>query len=105
MTYAFVLSALADPTRRQIFETLRGSAHSVAEIAAQQVVSRPAVSQHLKVLESAGIVRAEAKGARRIYSIRREGLADLRTYVDSFWDEILIAFADEVENQMGDNDG
>lgn len=105
MTYEAALTALADPTRRHIFETLRASPRSVAEIAAHQPVSRPAVSQHLKVLEEAGMVRAQAKGTRRIYSIRREGLADLRAYVDSFWDDILTAFADEVENQMGKEDG
>ncbi len=103
MTYELTLSALADPTRRQIFEALRGNIRSVAELAADQPVSRPAVSQHLKVLEEAGLVQAQAKGTRRLYSIRREGLENLRKYIDSYWDDVLSAFAEEVKKQTGDN--
>jgi len=86
MTYEMALVALADPTRRRIFEGLRASPRTVSEIAARQPVSRPAVSQHLKVLQEAELVTVERRGTRRIYSIRREGLSALRDYLDGFWD-------------------
>ena len=75
----------------------------VRELADLQPVSRPAVSQHLKVLETAGLVSVEAKGKRRFYSIRREGLTDLRAYLDGFWSEVLGAFAAEVELRKSKN--
>ncbi len=96
MAYAEVFTALADPTRRQIFEALRGQPKTVGEMAAGQPVSRPAVSQHLKVLESAGLVSVEPQGNRRLYSINRDGLDDLRQYLDSFWSDALSAYATEV---------
>jgi DNA-binding transcriptional ArsR family regulator len=102
MTYEVVLNALADPTRRDILESLRASPRSVAELAEGRPVSRPAVSQHLKVLESAGLVSIEQKGVRRIYSVRPEGLAALRAYLDDFWGAALSAFADEVNRNHGD---
>lgn len=70
---------------------------TVGELAEQQPVSRPAVSQHLKVLEAAGLVNVEARGTRRYYSVRREGLEQLRAYVDSYWSDVLGAFAAEIE--------
>ena len=71
----------------------------VAEIARLQPVSRPAVSQHLKALEQAGLVTVEAQGTRRYYGVRREGLADLRKWIDGFWGDVLDSFAAEVNKQ------
>jgi|SRR5712671_2435743 len=97
MAYAQSLTALADPTRRAVFELLRGGPISVGEIAADLPVSRPAVSQHLKILKDAGLVRDEADGTRRVYEVDTRGLAELRDWLDSFWDEALQAFKTEVE--------
>lgn len=94
-----IIVALADTRRRAIFETLRDKPRTVAEIASGQPVSRPAVSQHLKVLQTAGLVQAEAQGTRRYYSIRREGLVELRHWVEGFWSDVLASFADEVARQ------
>ena len=102
MTYENVLSALADPTRRHLFETLAAGPRSVGALAAAAPVSRPAVSQHLKVLEGAGLVAAHAAGTSRVYRARSEGLAPLRAYLDRMWDEALSAFAAEVARQEGD---
>jgi DNA-binding transcriptional ArsR family regulator len=96
MSYIDVLTALADPTRRSILESLRAAPRTVGELAARQPVSRPAVSQHLKVLEVARLVRAEPRGNRRLYSVRRDGLDELRRYLDSFWCDVLNAFSAEV---------
>lgn len=100
MTYEQALIALADSRRRQIFESLRISGRSVAEIAADHPVSRPAVSQHLKVLEDAGLVGVRKEGTRRFYSVRREGLEPLRRYVESFWDDVLGAYAAHIEEKV-----
>ncbi len=100
MTYTEIFAALADPTRRSIFEALRTESKSVAVLAKDQPVSRPAVSQHLKVLSDAGLVTVESQGTRRLYSIRREGLEALRTYLDSFWTDALSAYAAEIQKQM-----
>jgi DNA-binding transcriptional ArsR family regulator len=97
MAYGSALAALADPTRRAVFERLRSGAASVGEIAADLPVSRPAVSQHLKVLKEAGLVRDEAQGARRVYELDADGLAELRAWLDSFWDHALAAYKAEVE--------
>jgi len=96
MTYVDSLVALADPTRRAIFEALRGRPRTVGELAANQPVSRPAVSQHLRVLESARLVRVDPRGTRRFYSIRREGLDALKQYLDGFWSDALTAYAAEI---------
>ena len=96
MTYGEVFTALADPTRRRIFESLREEPRSVGELARQQPVSRPAVSQHLRVLESAGLVTAERMGTRRVYSIDRGGLNALRDYLDTFWSDALTAYAQRI---------
>ena len=92
MTYGHVLFALADPTRRTILESLRGGPRSVGEVARGHSVSRPAVSQHLRVLESAGLVRAVTRGNRRIYSLRREGLDVLREYLNRLRSDVLDAY-------------
>lgn len=104
MTYQTALTALADPTRRAIFEALRDGPASVGEIAASQPVSRPAVSQHLKVLVAANLVSSEAQGARRLYGLHREGLAELRHWLDGFWDQTLAAFGAEVRRQLDATD-
>lgn len=91
------LAALADPTRRQVLETLRSGPMAVNDIAARLPVSRPAVSQHLKRLSDAGLVTSQAAGTRRIYTVDLEGLAPLRLYLESFWDDVLIAFRDFAE--------
>src|SRR4029453_15413563 len=85
MTYGDALTVLADPTRRQVFERLRAGPHAVNAIAAGLPLSRPAVSQHLKALKAAGLVQERSEGVRRIYSVRREGLADLRDWLHKFW--------------------
>ncbi len=95
MAYAAALAALADPTRREVFERLRGGGCSVAELAQGLPVSRPAVSQHLKVLKAAGLVTDRAEGTRRVYQIDPKGLGEVRRWLDQFWDEALAAFADE----------
>ena len=104
MTYERTLSALADPTRRRIFEGLRASPLTVGEIAARQPVSRPAVSQHLRVLEGAGLVAAEPRGTRRYYRLRREGLGELKAWLDGFWTDVLAAYAAHVEVRNGASD-
>ena len=97
MAYGSALAVLADPTRRKVFERLRSGSHPVNVLAAGLPVSRPAVSQHLKVLKDAGLVEERSEGVRRIYSLRREGLAELREWLDSFWDDALEAFRIEAE--------
>ncbi len=98
MSYGLALSALADPTRRAVFEHLRRGPDCVAALASRLPVSRPAVSQHLKVLKQAGLVIDRPDGARRVYSIEPEGLAELRGWLEQFWDDALDAFRNEVES-------
>ena len=100
MTYQNVFTALADPTRRHIFETLSDEPQSVGQLASGQTVSRPAVSQHLKVLETARLVSVHPNGNRRLYSINRSGLSELREYIDSFWTDALSAYAAEIEQRV-----
>jgi DNA-binding transcriptional ArsR family regulator len=97
MAYESVLIALADPTRRQVFEALRDGEKSVSAIADRLPVSRPAVSQHLKVLRDAGLVADRAEGTRRVYYIDPHGLGPLRAWLDQFWDHALDAFRAEAE--------
>ena len=92
-TNGVVLDALGDWTRRQIFDALKNGPQSVGELAARMPVSRPAVSQHLRVLKDAGLVLDRKEGTRRIYSVDPDGLAGIRAYFDSFWDEALERFA------------
>jgi len=86
------LTALADPTRRRIVDHIRVRPRAVGELAELLPVSQPAVSQHLRVLREAGLVRVEPDGTRRIHHLRREGLEPLRAWVESFWDGALEAF-------------
>ena len=99
MAYAEVLSALADPTRRHILEALRHHPMSVREIADRQPVSRPAVSQHLKTLESARLVSVEPQGNRRLYAVNREGLDEIRWYLDWFWSDVLSAYSARIKQE------
>jgi len=95
------LTALSDPTRRLVFERLAGGPMSVGLLAHGLPVSRPAVSQHLKVLKEAGLVSDESQGTRRIYRIDPAGLGAVRRWLDQFWDQALMAFQAEVAR---DND-
>jgi DNA-binding transcriptional ArsR family regulator len=92
MTYEMTLQALADPTRREVFEALRDGPMAVGEIARGMAVSRPAVSQHLRILKAAGLVTERPEGTRRIYQVQTEGLASLREYLDGFWSDVLRAY-------------
>jgi DNA-binding transcriptional ArsR family regulator len=91
------LTALGDPTRRAIFERLADRPRAVGELAREFPVSRPAVSQHLKVLKDAGLVIDRAAGNRRIYQLDPDGVGALRTYLDQFWNRALAAFQAAVE--------
>lgn len=91
------IQALADPTRRAVFEALRDGPRPVGEIAGGLPVSRPAVSQHLRVLKGAGLVHDEKQGARRLYRIDPDGLGALRAYLDGFWDTALESFKELAE--------
>jgi DNA-binding transcriptional ArsR family regulator len=97
MAYESALQCLSDPTRRRVFERLRGGPQSVGALARGLPVSRPAVSQHLKALKDARLVAARPEGARRVYYIDPDGLGELRRWLDEFWDDALQAFKDEVE--------
>ena len=94
-----VLAAIADPTRRRILELLRAEPRPVGELANELPVSRPAVSQHLKVLTDTRLVEAEARGTRRIYRVRPEGLEPLRAYLDTFWGDALRSFQSHVRRR------
>ena len=102
LTSEDLIAAIADPTRRKVLEALRDGPRSVGEIAQGLPVSRPAVSQHLKVLSDAGLVQASAQGTRRIYRVDAAGLAPLRQWLDSFWGDVLTRFANEAENRTPD---
>ena len=95
-------AALADPTRRRVLERLADGPCAVGEIARTLPVSRPAVSQHLKVLKEAGLVSDRQDGARRIYAIDPNGLGAMRAWLDQFWDGALAAFKAEAERAAND---
>ena len=101
MTYGNALIALADPTRRAVFDRLRRGPRNVADIAAGLPVSRPAVSQHLRALKDARLVRFERQGTQNLYAVDPAGLAALRAYLDSFWDDVLAQFALAAEEMEG----
>ncbi len=103
MPYEPALLALADPTRRRVFEALRRGPLSVGRIAARMPVSRPAVSQHLGVLKKAGLVGDRAQGTRRIYYIDPKGLAAIRIWLDQFWHDALLSFQAELEQKDQDS--
>jgi DNA-binding transcriptional ArsR family regulator len=93
------LTALADPTRRAIFERLADRPHAVGELASRLPITRPAVSQHLKVLKDAGLVTDSRAGTRRIYQLDPEGVGALREYLDEFWNRSLAAFKAAAERK------
>jgi DNA-binding transcriptional ArsR family regulator len=93
------MDALGDPTRRAIFERLRRGPQAVGELARGLPISRPAVSQHLKVLKDARLVTDRAEGTRRIYRVDPDGLAEVRTWLEAMWDEALADFKAEAEAQ------
>jgi len=99
MAYQNSMNALGDHTRRAIFEQLRKGPRAVGEIADELPVSRPAVSQHLRVLKEAGLVTERRNGTRRIYRVDPDGLAGLRDYFDEFWNEALAAFKGAAEDE------
>jgi DNA-binding transcriptional ArsR family regulator len=96
-----VFMALSDPTRRRVFERLQSGGLSVGEIARGLPVSRPAVSQHLRVLKTAGLVSDQAEGTRRVYHIDPKGLAAIRAWLDQFWDVAMQAYAQAVARSEG----
>jgi DNA-binding transcriptional ArsR family regulator len=98
-TYLDPFDALGDPTRRAVFELLRKGPQPVVAIAAQVTVSRPAVSQHLRVLKDAGLVTDTAVGNKRLYAVSSKGLESARSYLESFWDGVLTEFRQAVEAQ------
>ncbi len=99
MTYETAIAALADPTRRTIIDRLRGGALPVGAIADGMPISRPAVSQHLRVLSDAGLLSVTPSGNRRLYAIAPEGVDELRSYLDTLWDDALAAFKRAAEDQ------
>src|SRR5918994_4069001 len=104
MTYGYVIAALADPTGRAVFESLRDGPKPVVEIARRLPVSRPAVSQHLRVLREAGLVRERHEGTRHFYSVDGDGLTEVRKYFEEFWQEALDAFKAAAESETANED-
>ena len=100
MSYANALQALADPTRRTILHRLRKGPRPLGELAEGLDVSRPAVSQHVKVLVEARLLRVRQEGRNRIYSLDTRGLEEVRAYVESFWDDVLEAFKQAAERKQ-----
>lgn len=98
MTY-LMMTALADPMRQEILEKLRAGPRPVGEIAAGMPISRPAVSQHLKVLKDSGLVAGTRAGTRHYFAIAPEGIGELRAYLDGLWSDALAAFARHVEGK------
>ncbi|HEV3471715.1 MAG TPA: metalloregulator ArsR/SmtB family transcription factor [Actinomycetota bacterium] len=105
MTYETALDALGDGTRRAVLAILKDGPRSVADIAATLPVSRPAVSQHLKVLQGAGLVSHERAGTRRLYRVELDALGELRAFFDRFWDEALANFKELAEREKDDDRG
>jgi DNA-binding transcriptional ArsR family regulator len=99
MSYAVALEALGDATRREIMEQLRRGPLPAGQIASALPVSRPAVSQHLRVLKEAGLVTERRDGTRRIYGVEPKAIADLRAYFDSFWEQALAGFKAAAERE------
>jgi len=104
MTNMNPIDALGDPTRRKLFEKLRTGPCSVNELVSIVPVSQSAVSQHLKVLKEAQLVRVEKQGKQRIYKLNPVGLMELRTYVESLWDDVLTAFGEEAAKLAESNE-
>jgi|SRR6476661_10337121 DNA-binding transcriptional ArsR family regulator len=103
MAYGDALTALADPTRRRVFERLKSGPKAVGAIARGMPVSRPAVSQHLKALKDAGLVADRPDGTRRVYYIDPHGLGGVRQWLDQFWNDALDALQAEVERAVSES--
>ena len=101
MAYEEALQALGDPTRSSVLEELRDGPQAVGAIAARLPVSRPAVSQHLRVLKEAGLVTERQHGTRRLYRVDPDGLAEVREYLEGFWEEALANFKAVAEQEEG----
>ena len=100
MAYENCFTALGDPTRKALFDRLRQGPQTVGALAAGLPVSRPAISQHLKVLKEAGLVSDQAEGTRRLYRIDGNGLSGLKDYLHAVWDEAVTAHRLEIERQL-----
>lgn len=100
-TYGTALTALADPSRRTVFEMLAGSESTVGVLADRLPISRPAVSQHLKILKEAHLVRVRPNGTRRVYSLDPDGLSAVRSYFEKFWNAALASYAAVVNESEG----
>ena len=104
MTNINPLDALGDPTRRRLFERVRQGPCSVTELISIVPISQPAVSQHLKVLREAQLVKVEKRGQQRIYHLNPIGLTELRRYTESLWEDVLRAFGEEAERMANTGD-
>ena len=100
MTNISPIDALGDPTRRRLFERIRQGPCSVTELISIVPISQPAVSQHLKILREARLVKVEKRGQQRIYQLNPVGLAELRAYTEGLWDDVLRAFGEEAERMV-----
>jgi DNA-binding transcriptional ArsR family regulator len=98
-TYELVLDALGDRTRRQIVQVLRSGPVAVGDLAALIPVSRPAISQHLRVLQGCGLVDYESVGTRHLYRLDPTGLQEVRVWLDGFWDDVLSQFAEAASSE------
>lgn len=103
MAYEKSLAILADPTRRAVFEHLRGGPAAAGDLARHFPVSRPAISQHLNALLDAGLVEVERRGTKRIYSIRLVALEELRSWIEGFWDTALARYKEALESHKHDD--
>jgi DNA-binding transcriptional ArsR family regulator len=103
VTYGVVLDSLADASRREVLDLVRRKPSSVQQIADQLPISRPAVSQHLRILKDAGIVTSHAVGTRRVYTVTTDGFEVLRQWLDVMWRDALSSFASYVESEVADN--
>lgn len=99
MAYEMALTALSDPTRRQVFERVVAGPRSVGAIAKGLPVSRPAVSQHLRVLKDAGLITEQREGTRRVYTANPKALGELRAYVEAMWRDALGGMAAQIEKE------
>ncbi len=104
MTYGMTIAALADPTRRLVLEALKAGPLHVGALAQTLPVSRPAVSQHLRVLSDAGLLTVRTEGTRRLYAIDPKGADDLRKYLDSMWDDALAAYTKAAQDKAAGKD-
>ena len=104
MTYEMTIAALADPTRRLVLEALKAGPLPVGALAQTLPVSRPAVSQHLRVLSDAGLLTVRTEGTRRLYAIDPKGADNLRKYLDSMWDDALAAYTKAAQDKAAGKD-